>query len=140
MTEDITKLIFGESIPLTPTEYKAMEYVGPLAAAVGWTATQTLEAIRLHMPEDGAKAGTSLRLIIMTLCNNNRSLREVLIKYDISYWDVDPRYNYFDTILKTFAEKDISHFDIDSAFGRVANDFRELISDYRKGEIKNDTT
>jgi hypothetical protein len=138
MTEDLTQIIFCESINLTPTEYTAMEYVGLLAKTIGWTAKQTLEAIKT-MPGNGDRAGTKLRLIIFTLLDEKR-VYPIFNKYcDLSYHQIDPRKRSLPYILSVFSVINMYDRDIDLMFGRSANDFRELIKAYRKGEIKNDT-
>jgi hypothetical protein len=139
ITEDLTKLIFGESIHLTDFEYKAIEYVGLLAATVGWTANQTLEAIRF-MPGNGARAGTKLRLIITTLMDADR-IYPIFTKYcNLSYHQIDPRKRSLPYIIRVFSIINMHDRDIDLIFGRVANDFRELLKAYRNGEIKDDST
>jgi hypothetical protein len=137
MTEDLTQIIFGDSIPLTPTEYKAMEYVGLLAATIGWTAPKTLEAVKI-MPGNSARAGTKLRLIISALLDEER-VYPVFNKYcNLSYHQIDPRKRSLEYIIRVFSIIHMHDSDIDLIFGRVANDFRELIKAYRKGEIKDD--
>jgi hypothetical protein len=116
-----------------------MEYVGLLAKTIGWSANQTLEAIQF-MPRNGAHAGTKLRLIISSLLEKDR-VYPILNKYcDLSYHQIDPRKRSLPYILNVFSVISMHDRDIDLIFGRAANDFRELISAYRKGEIKIDTT
>jgi len=136
--QEYIKMVFNEETKIKIFNFDGLKYVAPLAASIGWSAKQTMEALDI-MPENGARAGTSLRWILNVLLENDEVLQEHCKIYNIQYSDIDPRKNTLIQIVKIFAENNVKSIDIGFIFGNVVSyDFIDLVYAYRMGNIKDE--
>jgi len=104
---------------------KSLEYTGPFAYSVGWNEHKTIEALSYFKTINvtGARAGTSLRFILMKLVSPEHG--------------VNMQSTTFLDILDCYTRYDVSERYIKRTFGRAGDDLWELIKAYKEGILTN---
>jgi len=133
--ENMSDIIFNEDLTIFGIDQlQALSYVGPVAACIGWNGKQTRDALCManSVEIEGARAGTSLRRILVTLIDCPDKLKRVLNKRNLRYNDVDPRKHTLIEILKAFMDANVSDVDIVSIFGlNIGLDVLCLLGGYK---------
>ena len=101
---------------------KAFEYVGPIAAGLGYSVEETTGALQLLFNKGftGEKAGRGLRTILVNLADSTSVVNRKLQQLGISFDQVNPVANTLAEIFDTLRENGVDATNAASIFGKVS--------------------